>query len=85
MSRAAALLAVLALSACTTPGIRVEPVPVPVAARCVDLATVPPEPPHVDQQLTGDADRDVNTVAASAIVLRAWGRQLLAVVQECGR
>lgn len=85
MKKHASLIIFLALSACTTPGVRVEPVPVPVAARCVDLATVPPEPPHVDQQLTGDADRDVNTIAASAIVLRAWGRQLLAVVQECGR
>jgi hypothetical protein len=75
----------LVLAGCGGDGIRVESVPVPTASRCIDPAKIPVEPPLVDDLLTGNADADVNTIAASAKLLRAWGKQLNAIVAECAR
>lgn len=83
--RVIALAMLLGCTGCNKPGIRVETVPVPVAARCVDPANIPAEPPHVNDQLTGDADRDVNIIGSSALLLRAWGKQLQAIVAECAK
>jgi hypothetical protein len=35
--------------------------------------------------LTGDARRDLDRVAASALELRSWGRSLRAMMEACGR
>lgn len=84
MRRAVIALALL-LAGCGNDGIRVETVPVPTASRCIDPAKIPVEPALIDDLLTGNADADVNTIAASAKLLRAWGKQMQAIVDECAR
>ena len=79
---------VLLLAACTPtphPAIEVRVVEkiVPVAVSCVKASDVPSEPALVGDKLTGDAARDLPTVAASAVRLRAWGRTLAALVSAC--
>ena len=56
---------------------------VPVAVSCVQRDAIPAEPPTISAKLTGDAARDLNTVAASAVRLRAWGRTLGALLGAC--
>lgn len=72
----------VALTACTTgqQGVRVQLVPTPVPVACVDPAQVPPEPPHVTEQLDGDAVHDLGIVAPSALELRKWGETLYALI-----
>ena len=58
-------------------------VPVPVA--CVDRAAIPAEPARIAGKLTGDARRDLDTTAASAVRLRAWGVELSALLLACAK
>jgi hypothetical protein len=44
---------------------------------------LPAEPPKVKDQLTGQADRDLEIVAGSAIRLRAWGEGLRTILDGC--
>lgn len=79
---------ILALAACVPtpkPAIEVRVVEkiVPVAVSCVKASDLPTEPPLIGSKLTGDAARDLPTVAASAVRLRAWGRTLGALVSAC--
>lgn len=62
---------------------RVVTVDRPVAVSCVKASDIPTEPAQIGDRLTGDAARDLPTVAASAIRLRAWGRKLGALVSGC--
>jgi ABC-type uncharacterized transport system auxiliary subunit len=45
--------------------------------------TIPAEPPKVKGQLTGQADKDLEIVAGSAIRLRAWGEGLNIILEGC--
>ena len=73
------------LSACshTEPGIRVVKVPTPVPVACVPLEDIPEEPPTVGHLLTGDKEKDFDIVAASALLLRAWGKEMHAALVAC--
>jgi hypothetical protein len=81
----------LLLAACgaTTPPPAVElrtvTVDRPVPVRCIDPASIPAEPKKIAGSLTGDARRDLDRVAASALELRSWGRSLRAMMEACGR
>ncbi len=81
--------ALLFLAACgaTTPPpaveIRTQRVEIPVAAACIDKSKIPAEPERIAGKLTGDARRDLDTVAASAIELRSWGQALRAMMVAC--
>jgi hypothetical protein len=44
---------------------------------------LPAEPPKIKDQLTGDASKDVGTLAGSAIRLRAWGEGLRTILEGC--
>jgi hypothetical protein len=44
---------------------------------------IPPEPPKIHDKLTGDASKDVGTLAGSAIRLRAWGEGLQTILDGC--
>ncbi|QQV76540.1 hypothetical protein H5J25_13920 [Sphingomonas aliaeris] len=56
-----------------------RPVPVP----CVKRSAIPAEPPKISGKLTGDARRDLDTVTASAVRLRSWGVELVAILSGC--
>lgn len=75
-------MTLLALTACSTDqqGVHVRTVNVPTPVPCVDAAQVPAEPPQVGDQLNGDARHDLGIVAPSALDLRAWGRELKALI-----
>lgn len=78
-------LAALALSACATtqPGIQIRTVEVPVPEPCLPADEIPPEPPRINELLTGDPAHDISIVAASALRLRAWGQELSAAMKAC--
>lgn len=87
-----AFIPLLCLSACGTvpvtppkPTVQVvyQRVEVPVAVPCVEKSKIPPEPEKVAGKLTGDAKRDLDTVAASATRLRAWGVTMAAILIGC--
>lgn len=46
-------------------------------------AKLPAEPPKVHDKLTGDASKDVGTLAGSAIRLRSWGEGLQSILENC--
>lgn len=83
----AIIASLLLLSACkTTPGpveVRVQTVRVPVSVSCVKPGMVPSPPPKIGQLLNGDAQHDLNLLAASAVRLRAYGDVLLSLVRAC--
>lgn len=56
-------------------------VDVPVIALCVRLAQISPEPGHVT--VTGDAKHDASVLAGADLRLRAWGRELNALLVGC--
>lgn len=85
-------IAALALAGCATsptppPAIvvKTERVEVPIPTPCVDADQIPAMPPRVGDRLTGDAARDLDVVAASAIRLRAALGKALALLGACGR
>jgi len=78
--------ACLALAACaqTPPPViqaKTVEVDVPVAVRCIDPAKVPGPVPRAD--LSGDAVRDVGTLARTDLALRSAVDQLMALVGPC--
>ena len=80
------LPALLALTACSTPGpvgVEVRTVEVPTPVPCLTRDQLPPEPPKVSQTLTGNAVMDLAIVAASAIELRKWGGEQAALLAGC--
>jgi len=83
--RAVFLLLPLALAACTAgqPGIEVRTVRVPVPQPCLPADQIPPEPSRVGDTLTGDAASDLVIVAASSLLLRAWGQEMHAALVAC--
>lgn len=88
--RAIALAPLFLCAACSTtpcppPAISVRTVEVvkPVPVACVKPEQVPAMPPRVGDDLTGDAQRDLDVVAASAIRLRAALDQALALLGAC--
>lgn len=80
-----ALAAVAFVAACNhpQPGIQVQTVEVPVPQPCLAKEDIPPEPPQVGDQLTGNAASDLLIVAASALDLRAWGITMQAALKAC--
>ena len=85
-----ALVALVALAGCTRPDVappavevRTVTVEKPVPVPCVDAKSVPAEPGKVGGQLNGQAAHDLDLVAASALQLRQWGRELKALIAPC--
>lgn len=83
-----AIILALMLTGCAAtppPGIEVRTVTVdrPVAVPCVK-GPLPVEPERVADKLTGDAVRDLDIVAASAIRLRAYAGEMRAMLGACG-
>lgn len=84
MKRIVALAMLLTCTACGgAGGVDVRTVPTPTAVPCLPIEKIPAEPAHVDGQLTGNADADVNIIGGSALLLRAWGQQMQAALIEC--
>lgn len=83
----AIIASLLLLSACkTTPGpveVRVQRVLTPVSVSCIKPGQIPKAPPKIGNLMNGDAQHDLNLVAASAVRLRAYGDVLLALVTGC--
>lgn len=84
------IIAALLLGGCVTrdsvpPAVEVRTVTVekPVPVACIDGKNVPAEPSKVGGQLTGQAAHDLDLVSGSAIKLRQWGRELMALVRPC--
>lgn len=73
MKRSILILALL-LGGCTTTRYVTQP--------CV-TGSIPAEPEKVQGKLTGDSGKDIGTIAASAIELRAWGRGLAGMLEAC--
>jgi hypothetical protein len=65
---------------CASTGPKIVRVPVPTS--CAP-ETLPAEPPKVAGNLTGNAERDIGIIAASALRLRAWGKELEAILKGC--
>ena len=82
---AALCISIATLSACThtEPGIEIRTVEVPVAVACLPADEIPQEPPLISDRLTGDPARDIGVIAASALKLRVWGRQMEAALRVC--
>lgn len=84
-----ALGAIFALAGCggqlPPPEIRVERVEIdrPVAVSCVKAEDIPAIPARVGDQLTGDAVRDLDLIAANALRLRAALDQAVALLVGC--
>lgn len=76
-------LLVSGCAAPSQPGIVVRTVLVPTPVACVPLAQIPAEPVTVASTLTGSAAHDLAIVAASALDLRAWGRELHRALVAC--
>lgn len=85
-----ALVVMVALAGCARPDVAPPAVEVrtvivekPVPVPCVDAKSVPAEPGKVGGQLNGQAAHDLDLVAASALQLRQWGRELKALISPC--
>ena len=84
-----ALICIAMLGGCATtqtePAIevRVQEVKVPVPVACVDKKSIPGEPGKVGRKLNGNAAHDADILAGSAIDLRQWGRELMALIRPC--
>lgn len=81
---------IIGLSACATtklppPAVelRTVRVEIPVAQPCLAAEQIPPVPPRIADQLTGDARHDLDLVSASALRLRSWGEQMHAALVAC--
>jgi starvation-inducible outer membrane lipoprotein len=75
------------LAGCSTvPGpvqVRTVEIRTPVAISCVQTSQIPTAPPKVGSQLNGDAQHDLDVVAASAIRLRAALDVTLSLLGAC--
>ena len=80
MRRLLLALTLLTLSACAHH---------PMVTSCITKEQVEElrrqEPPKIADRLTGKADEDTRTLAGSALRLRAWGHNLLNVVEVCAK
>jgi hypothetical protein len=65
--------------------VQVRTVHVPVPQPCLPADQIPEEPPRVASELTGNAALDLPIVAASALVLRAWGQEMRAALVACAQ
>jgi len=81
---------VITLSACATtpvskPAVEIKEVRVnvPVPTPCVTKNQIPAEPEKVGDKIVGDPRRDLDTISASALRLRAWGKTLAAILVGC--
>lgn len=83
--KALVLPALILVAGCghTQPGVKIQRVEVPVPQPCLPADKIPAEPPRVADQLTGNAAVDLPIVAASALLLRAWGQELAAAHRAC--
>ncbi|MBL4858403.1 MAG: hypothetical protein JKY36_04290 [Erythrobacter sp.] len=79
------IIAALALGACShaQPGIEVRTVYVPQPQPCLPADEIPAEPPTIGHLLTGDKAKDFDLVTASALLLRAWGKEMHAALTAC--
>ena len=62
------------LAGCTT---------IPQTRPCLETAVIPPEPPKVQSQLTGNEGTDIGVITRSNIELRGWGRALQQIIDVC--
>lgn len=81
-----ALSTLLLATSCATvpppePKIVTKTVEVPVAVKCVDPASIPPEPGTITLPL--DARLAADLAASQAKDLRKWGRSLMALIGPC--
>ena len=84
MRRSIAILSVVLAGCQTTQRPPVQTVFVPTPVACVDAAAIPPEPPQVGDRFNGDAKHDLQVLAPNAQALRKWGRDLRALIANCG-
>ncbi len=82
----ARLTPLLLIAACAhqQPAVEVRTVEVAVPRACIPADQIPAEPETVADQLTGRAADDTLTLAENALRLRAWGRELAALLRACG-
>ena len=86
---AMALAALLALAGCGQPMPRPDStlpprvVSVPIATACVREADIAPEPAH--PAVPTDARAAASVLAATDLRLRAWGRELAAMLRGCAK
>ncbi len=78
-------ISAMALAGCQTtqPAVEIRTVKVPTPVPCLAADEIPAEPSTVADQLTGNAAADLPIVAASALMLRAWGREMFAALDAC--
>jgi hypothetical protein len=77
------LLALLLAGCAHKQPVEIREVPVPTPVTCVDPGAIPAEPARVARRLTGNAQRDLAIVAASAQDLRAWGQEMRSLLEQC--
>ena len=77
------LLALLLAGCAHKPPVEIREVSVPTPVTCVDPNAIPAEPARVARRLTGNAQRDLAIVAASAQDLRAWGQEMRSLLEQC--
>jgi hypothetical protein len=86
---ALALACLLALASCgpalPRPDSTLPPrvVQVPIATACVREADIAPEPAH--PAVPADARAASSVLAATDLRLRAWGRELAAMLRQCAK
>ena len=81
MRRSLILLALLV--GCTHKPAEIREIPVPTPVKCVDPSAIPAEPPRVSERFNGNARHDLEVLAPNAVALREWGRELLALLEQC--
>ena len=77
------LMLLMGCASTTQPGVQIERVYIPQPVPCLPAESIPAEPPRVADSLTGDAAADLPVIAASALLLRAWGQEISAAMHAC--
>ncbi len=83
MKRSFLILLVILAGCAHKPAPAIREVPVPTPVTCVNRNQIPAEPPRVASRFTGNAKRDLEILAENAQALRAWGRQMRALLEPC--